>query len=169
MGVREKVNENKTVGAGVAAAFLVVGLALLGAQLMGGRKDAAPPAPTQAFYTDDNGKTFFKGDANQIVPFDHGGKQAYRADVFQAADGKQFVGLIYRFTDTGRRDMADYLKTRPRDPDGMVRVAIEQRGMQVKRVSGGEKDWVVADDVAVQQLQASMRDPTGKPAKPVTP
>jgi hypothetical protein len=47
----------------------------------------ARPAPkeeavTRAFYTTDDGKTWFTDDAERLPPFDHGGKQAVRLYLF---------------------------------------------------------------------------------------
>src|SRR5436190_4516103 len=90
-------------GPGIMIAFVVLAVGLLGYQLIGGsRNDKTRIAPLSVFYTDDQGKSFFK-DEVKLVPFDHNGKQAFRADVFKGSDGKEFVGLIYRFTDGGRR------------------------------------------------------------------
>jgi hypothetical protein len=160
---------NAKVGMGAAAALLVVAMGFVGFQVFGGRDHGAGSLPGDAFYTDDNGKTFFKDDVRKIVPFDHKGKQAYRADVFQGSDGKQFVGLIYRHTDSGRKELGTYFANKPSDPEGVGRRLMELRGMQVKPIAAGEKAWVLADDVATERLQGSVTDPSGKPAKLVSP
>src|SRR5947207_6438497 len=132
MEVRQSLNENKKIGVGVAVAIVLVAVAVAAFQLRGNSTNAAA-ASEKAFYTDDNGKTFFKDDASRISPFDHNGKQAYRADVFRGADGKEFVGLIYRHTDAGRKEMEAYVSNKSKDFDGSTRRSIKQRGMQVKR------------------------------------
>src|SRR3989442_15244567 len=99
----DTINQNKRVGLGVGAALILFAVGILAFQLHGG-SGSATSAPSRAFYTDDNGKTFFKDDL-KAVPFDHNRKQAYRADVFKSADGNQFVGLIYRCTPEGRKEM----------------------------------------------------------------
>src|SRR4051812_31470576 len=105
MSVSDTSSGNKKFGIGAAAALLVLALGFLAFQVMAGRDHGAGSLPTEVYYTDDNGKTFFKDDVRKLVPFDHKGKQAYRADVFQGADGKQFVGLVYRHTDSGRKEL----------------------------------------------------------------
>ena len=82
-GRSREVQREQQLGLGVAAAILIWRSAIFGFQLFGGGEQRQPPAPTSAFYTDDNGKTFFKDNIDKVVPFDHNGKQAYRADVFQ--------------------------------------------------------------------------------------
>jgi len=161
------IEDKKKFGVGVAVAVLLLAAVALGYQLVGGRENgAATAAPKTAFYTDDGGKTFFKDDISKVPPFDHNGKQALRCDVFDAG-GKQFVGLVYRFTDTGKRDIAAYNPSK--DFDGSVRRSIEERGMQVKPAAAGDKAWDFADETTVTRLQGQMKDPAGKPAKLVNP
>lgn len=159
--------DKRKYGVGVAVAVLLVAAVALGYQLVGGRENgAAGPVAKTAYYTDDNGKTFFKDDVNKIPPFDHNGKQALRCDVFEAG-GKQFVGLVYRFTEAGKRDMAAYNPSK--DADGSTRKSIEERSLQVKPVAAADKAWDIADETTVMRLQSQVKDPSGKPAKLVQP
>src|SRR5690348_13994130 len=116
-------------GLGVATLLLTIAAGAVGFQAFGGRESGAGPAAKTAFYTDDNGKTFFKDDVGKLPPFDHNGKKAYRCDVFEDSKGKQFVGLLYRYTENGRREMEAFLPNRSKDADGSTRRAIEERGM----------------------------------------
>jgi hypothetical protein len=127
------------------------------------------PGQKTAFYTEDNGKSFFKDDINKLSPFDHNGKQAYRCDVFQTDGGKQFVGLVYRYTPGGRQMFESYLPNRSKDADGSTRRSIDQMGMEVKPVAASDSAWALNDDMSTSRLQASMKDPSGKPAKLVQP
>jgi prepilin-type processing-associated H-X9-DG protein len=156
-------------GLGVASALFIVAAAALGVQLIGGRESGAGAVSKTAFYTDDNGKSFFKDDVNEVSPFHHNGKQAYRCDVFQTDGGKQFVGLVYRYTDSGRREIEAYFPNYSKDPDGSTRRAIDERGMQVKPVGAGDNAWTLNDDTTTSRLVASMKDSSGKPAKLVQP
>jgi len=167
-GVRHKLSENKALGIGLGAVLLVVSFGIIGLQLFGGRSDDVVVA-TQAFYTDDDGATFFKDDINKVVPYERNGKQVYRCDVFQDADGKQFVGLIYRYTDFGRREIEEYIAGGANDPDGLTRFSIDQRGMQVKRVGAPERAWVLNDELTTERLRESVKSPSGQPAQLVVP
>jgi hypothetical protein len=170
MGMIQKLNENPKLGVGVGVAVLIVALGLVGFQLYGGSR-GLPEAQQQAFYSDDNGKTFFKDDINKVVPFDHNGKHAYRADVFKGPDGKEFAGLLYRHTATGRNEMQDYInrKVARKDDGGLIRGQIEQRGMEVKPASGGDKAWVLADEYTVEALRRQAKTPSGAKAELVLP
>jgi hypothetical protein len=154
---------------GVAVALLLVAAIALSYQ-MSGREVVGAAAASSAFYTDDNGKAFFKDDTDKLPPFEHNGKQAYRCDVFQDAGGKQFVGLIYRFTDSGRQQMQDYLPKKSKDADGAARRAIEERGMQVKPIAAaGDAAWRYADDITVAQLRAAVKNSSKQQAILVQP
>ena len=166
MSTREE--KLKRLGPGIAAALFLVAIGIAALQLSGGKTNAVAAAE-QAFYTDDNGKTFFTDEINKIVPFNHNGKQAYRADVFKGPDGNKFVGLIYRHTDSGKREMEQFIASGKDDPDGVEREGIESRGMQVKRPSEPDKAWVLADYGHVATLQSTMKTPAGAPAELVTP
>ena len=164
MGVRESLEKNKPLAFALAGAFII---AAVGVVIWSNSSGIPAPLKT-AYYSDDDGTSYFVDDINKIYPFDHNGKQALRADVFQCSDGKQFVGLIYRFTDAGRREMEGYLSNKIKDPQGLARLGIEHRGMQVKPVGGDDHSWTLADDNTTERLQGSVKCPGGT-AKLVTP
>lgn len=169
-GIRQRLQENARLGVGLGALLIIFALGFIGFQLYGGREHVIL-APDQWFYTDDNGKTFFKDDTNKIVPFEHNGKQAYRADVFEGPDGQQFVGLIYRHNSSGQLEMKDYIarKLYENDIDGLVRQGIEGRGSDVKRSGTDERGWSRNDEQKNEYLRASMKTPSGQPARLVLP
>jgi hypothetical protein len=169
MGVVQTLNEPRKLGVGVAAAVVLVGIGMLGYRLFGVRETINAAAHTSAFYTDDDGKSFFTDNSNKMVPFDHDGKQAYRADVFQGADGKQFVGLIYRHTDSGRQAIESYFAKNSKGSDGLDRQIMERGRMQVRRAGAAEKTWLLNDEVTTERLQSSIVDSSGRPAKLVVP
>jgi len=141
MGVRESVNGNRKLGVGAAALLLVGALSFIGFQVFGGGGGTGVAATSSAFYTDDNGKTFFKDNLYKVVPFEHNGKQAYRADVFQCPDGKQFVGLMYRHNALGRKAMSQHIAKGARDPQGTFLAGLEIQGMEVKPAGAADTAW----------------------------
>jgi hypothetical protein len=163
MGVRESLNEKKTLGLGVAAAVGLLAVVIIGAQVVGGGSGVSEPET--AFYTDDDGKTFFKDDIYKVVPFDHNGKQAYRADVFKGPDGKQFVGLMYRHNALGKKAMQEHIAKGKDDPRGTFLGGLEIQGMEVKRPGAPDNTWRMNDT----SLQSSIKSPSGGPAELVEP
>jgi hypothetical protein len=136
MGVREGLNTNKKLGVWAGVGILIVGLGIVGIQLLWGGGNGITVSES-AFYTEDNGKTFFKDERYKIVPFDHNGKQAYRADVFQCRDGKQFVGLIYRHNAVGRKAMEKHKQ----DRQNASVAGLEIQGMEVKPAGAPDTAW----------------------------
>lgn len=95
MGLREFLEKNKKF---VVPGFFGAAVLLLGFSVWNTRQDRQLPGPiSQAFYTDDEGKTYFVDALEKTFPFDRNGKTAYRAYVFTCDDkGKPFVGMIGR-------------------------------------------------------------------------
>jgi hypothetical protein len=164
MGVRQSLNENKKLGVGVGAGIFVVALAILSFQLFGGGGSGIE-APTSAFYTDDDGKTFFKDDAYKVVPFDHGGKQAYRAEVFKCADGKQFVGRMYRHNALGKKAMEEHLAKGTDDPEGVFLAGLDNQATEVKAPGAPADAW----KLYYPSEAKSPKCPSGGMAQPVVP
>jgi len=65
--------------AGVICGVIVV--AVLGIVL----STTVASATHRAYFSDDDGKTFFVDDIEKIVPFDHDGKPGFRAMVYQCS------------------------------------------------------------------------------------
>jgi hypothetical protein len=144
VGIRQQLSENRAFRVGVVVLLLVGGALAIGYQLstMGPTK---PTAPT-VFYTTDDGQTSFTASAELIPPFDHKGKPAVRAYIYQCS-GKQFVAYLERFTDEARRmlkELDDVVKNaKPGDqpPANLPQLANARRfGREVKRP--GDSKWV---------------------------
>lgn len=78
------------------AALCVCTLGVLLVVASGIRGDRPASGSSQAYYSDDDGQTYFVDSIDKIPPFYHGGKEADRAFVFSGGDGK-FVGYLQRF------------------------------------------------------------------------
>lgn len=78
--------------------FVVVVFAILGLTLLNSQKgEISTETISRAYFTDDDGKTYFEDDVSKAFPFDRGGKSVYRAYVYRCGDkGKPFVGAVGR-------------------------------------------------------------------------
>lgn len=143
-------NRAKTVGVAVAVSLAAV--AAFGA-MRSSRSNV--PAPTgQAFYTVDDGKTWFAAPSGQYPPFDHGGKQALGAAVWESG-GKRFVGFVSRYTPEALKQIADFerkVAAAKSDPGPGPHAAVMASGREVKRP--GDAQWVRIDS---PQADALMR------------
>lgn len=102
MGLRERLNDRRRVT--VWAAIALIGIAVL-VIAMEIRSQLAPAMPEfgQAFYTIDDGRTYFVDDERKLPPFDHEGREAVKAYLFTCDGGEtRWIGYLERFTPEGK-------------------------------------------------------------------
>ena len=97
MNVRETLNKNPALAAGVTVVAIAVAGWFVYASVVGPGK---VEAPKKAFYTIDDGKTLFEDAAGKLVPFTKDGQEAVLARVITCDDGKtRTVSYLQKFTD----------------------------------------------------------------------
>lgn len=167
MGVRENINQHPKRAAGAVA---VVVLGILGFGALQNRSSAVSLS-SQAYFSDDDGRTFFRDDAARVGPFDRGGKEAVAAHVFAGADGKPFVGYLERaISPQARAEIEQARRTLMEraskhavpmpDSDAMEQIA---RNLEVKRP--GDKEWVAATDPKAGAVYAVTAPGGGTPTR----
>ena len=98
MGIRQKINENPAMTAAATAGIIVLAFIFIGWQACGGGGSTAL-LNDKAFFTIDDGKTFYVDAATNIPPYQKDGKPAVRAQVFTCDDGKtKFVGYLEMYS-----------------------------------------------------------------------
>lgn len=129
MGVREMLNRNRGVAVGVTVALLAS--AIISSIFM---HEQSPPAPkTRAYYTTDDGSTYFVDTIDKVVPFNHDGKPAYRAYVYKCRDEKPFVAYLERYTEEGRVRLTN-LRAGPSDTSVAKQIAqLQSEQAEVKK------------------------------------
>lgn len=133
---------NNHVGVVIGA----VVLALIAAIWMGLRQVGHGPnlGAKTAFYSDDDGKTWFKDNAPLITPFDHDGKPALLAHVFRCKD-KEFVAYLEKSGEqVVSRDSAAPAPVNGKDAAAAQRASAGIGAGFVKKP--GAKDWVSRDN-----------------------
>ena len=166
MGIREQMKEKKSTGLFLGIALIVVGAIVILYQ-SGGSSAVAPAQSTgnKAYFSTDDGQTYFKDDASNLPPFDSGGKQAVRARVFVCSGAKPFVGYLERFTPGGLKaqQQLDAMKDAKPGPTGPKidpkTIQTASLGREVKRP--GDKAWVPAIGAAGAKVLA-IKCPNGK-------
>ena len=161
--LREKINKNAGIVGVIAGVAVLIAIGVAVWQMSGGYEP--PPAAEEVYYTDDDGKTFFKDSALKISPFNHDGKDAYRAGVYESKSGDKFVGVIYRHNAAGKKAMEAYIANPPEDPEGATRMGLEYTGMDVKSVKSGT--WAPVMDHSGEKIITRVKGPDGEPATPV--
>ena len=63
--------------------------------------DDLPGLVERAYYSDDEGQTYFADDVSKGLAFDHNGKQACRVFVYRNGNGKPYIGVLVRAAGQG--------------------------------------------------------------------
>jgi hypothetical protein len=147
MGAREWLNQHPNVAIGGVCAVVVLAICLIVAEVMAGRHKYPADTP-RSFYSDDDGKTFFVGGFDDVPPFDHDGKQAVRAYVFQCGK-QQFVGYLERFV--------------PKYHDAVLAHGITPEalryGRELKRP--GDAKWIPSGNLRIEEKIEDVPCPDG--------
>ena len=124
---------------GVGAIALVVSM----------RSASGPSASVpQYYYTNDDGKTYFRDSAERITPFDHDGKPAVRAHVFKAKDGHIFVAWMERNTEKAAAVLRRLRpEGKPPVPASQADIAAMAQGGEYRKVA--DPKWVPGDGSAM--------------------
>jgi hypothetical protein len=141
MGVRDAMRQRPGVVAAAAGGVIVLAVVAIVVQLSAGRPHYTTGIP--AFFSADDGKTWFTADGTSLPPFPHEGGQAVRAHVYKCG-GTEFVAYLERYTPEARAAMetARRVGAEGKMPDiGAIQRA-STSGREVKKPGTGE--WVPA-------------------------
>ncbi len=156
MSIREMLNRNAATAKAVALALCVLGVGAIGYQAMSAGP-AERPVTDEAFFTVDEGATWFADEADKLSGFEHEGKPAYRAHVYRPVGGEPFVGYIERLTPEARSKL-EGLSPNPKDRDQSAVNAILLTGREIKKP--GDTRWLKATDPGVSKV-LDIRAPDG--------
>lgn len=165
MGLRETLNEKPAIGYAVGVGFALIAVVAAYASLSDGGGGGS--SSDEAFFTVDDGATWFEDAAHKVPPFDHGGKPAVRAYVFEAG-GKKFVNHLERYTPEGKKAAearAEALKSGKAPPA----FALSPGATIVEIKRPGSKAWVSQSDKAKAGPILQVKAPGGGTATPVEP
>ena len=160
MGIRETLNKNQKVTGIIAGVFVVIAVAVM---VMSARSTQSPTL-RQAFYTIDDGQTFFTDSISLIPPFEKDGKEAVRAHVYRCGD-EQKVSYLERFTPDAKAEL-ESLRREGGVPDSAVEQRIYEGGLQAKRP--GEPNWMSHGEF-LRRGGMNVLCPDGTPAQLVVP
>ncbi|MBC8105625.1 MAG: hypothetical protein H7Z14_03465 [Anaerolineae bacterium] len=165
MSLRETLAEKPRRAAAIVGALLIGAVALIAFQLRGSSNSITGSSSSQAFFSVDDGKTWFADDAMKVPPFEKDGKQAVRAYVFRAGNGTKFVNHLERFTPPAKQIMEEAQKpTDPKVPpppgrSGQIQSALIA-GREVKRP--GETKWISSTNFKDAGAITAIKGPDGR-------
>jgi hypothetical protein len=162
MGIRESMNEHKGISVGITTGLIAVAIGFAVWYLFfsgGGQSDQVG---VKAFFTDDDGKSYFLDLAEKIPPFDHNGKKAYGCYVFTNDGGKtNYVAWLYRYTDEGKQRLE-----RIRATKGIEMGPSPLECIEVKTAGTGEEGWVLTQTPKGMEIQKPSKPGTNEPVSP---
>jgi hypothetical protein len=142
------MNKNKNLSVIFTSAVILVAVVFIYLQIRGDRIPEAPPQ--MAYYTTDEGKTFFAEDQLHEVPFDHSGQQAVRAWLYTCGTSTdKKLGYLERYTPQFLKQLAQSkAANQPMDP--MIIVEQGDTIYEVKKPGTGA--WVQKASAAGQKI-----------------
>ena len=157
MGFRETLEKKKPIAIGLASLVIVASAIAIFVQAGG----MGPEGQGDAYFTVDDGKTFFEEDGEKRTPFDYKGQQAVRAHVFECG-GKRIVGYMSRYSQDAIKTLDEASEARkagkaPPNIGKLSQVAVT--GMEYKKP--GTDKWVSAADTAAVNVIRIFRCPDG--------
>jgi hypothetical protein len=154
LGIREWLNRHPGVTIGIVAGIALLAIVAIVVQVLASRKKY-PDALPQAYFTVDDGKTYFSAGMENVPPFQHDGQTAIRAYVFQCGTGEPFVGYVERYTPAAHKAMVENRAT----PQHQI------AGRELKKP--GEAKWVKSTDRKAAGAIADVRCPDGSQPEPL--
>jgi hypothetical protein len=121
----------------IASAVILMALGLIYLEMFGGPHHSQR-LENSAFFSDDDGATWFIDDNTKIPPFDRGGKPAYRAEVFECGTGKPFVAYLEKFTAAKKQQIQAELADHPENLPALLQTPTE-----IKKP--GDAKWLSPD------------------------
>jgi hypothetical protein len=141
-----------TVGAIVCVVAVALGVGI--SRLWSSDGPMAGLEVPKAWYTVDDGKTWFLGPGNKVVPFEHEGKMAVRCFVYTCDGGKtKFASHVERLDPAVRSKYGPQAEVEP--------WKLPRGAKQVKRSLTGDSGWISEESPQVGQV-AIPRCPDGK-------
>jgi hypothetical protein len=171
MGLRETINQKKSVSVGGAILLFVVA----GSFLAYTQWPARVPKGDKAFYTVDDGQTWFRDSVRRVPPFEVDGKTAVRALVFSYANGsKTFCPVLEQYDSDMKKMLDDAVADANREGKPLSSIALFNspgtgNRMQVKLSGSGHK-WVSKSNLPeAAKMFGAVQAPDGSAVDSVIP
>lgn len=153
MSFRELINKHPKV---TAAAIIIIAGASVGFTLKANGGGSETGIATRAYYTVDDGASYFEDEVDKVTPFEHQGKQAYRARLFRYGKGKPFVGYVERLTPDGVKKMEE-LESKPTPDVADQKAVIAGQCSEIRKPK--DSQWIKANSPASSGVTAFQPPP----------
>jgi len=151
MSVREILREKKILTLSTATCLIAFAI---GHTIYVQRGGGTPPVKGLAWYTTDDGKTWFADNVEKIPPFDKDGKVAYGCCVWTTDGGKtKQVSNLYRYSEESKNRVHELVR---HSRSQSILMLLTMEPMEVKRPGTGDVGWVKASDPRGIEIQSGV-------------
>ena len=172
MGIRESLNQqNPKVVLGVTAGVVLVIVVFLVwyERGSGGGGAGIGPGGAQAYFSVDDGKSWFLDDASKLPPFDRGGKEAVRAYLYRCGDnGTPFIAFLERYTPEEKKRRQAAAQQEQSGSKHMPAPLLDTAAGTEIKVPGGQGSWIKQSDPRARAIMMP-KCPDGGNAQIVLP
>jgi hypothetical protein len=153
LGIRQAMNEHQVASASIAGLIIVGILAFLVMRGCSSETDSiSDAAPTKAFFSTDDGKTYFVDDANRIPPFTvdkagdpNHGKVAWGARVVRCGNAAPIVHALEKYADPDKQKLEALVKQHGDRATALAKGYMDGAAVMLKKPGTGDKGWVKLD------------------------
>jgi hypothetical protein len=158
MSVREKLNDKK-LGIGVAVGLIVVAGLVLGHYFLSHWTPSVNV--TQAYFTDDDGQTYYKDTVYQFPPFEKGGKTVSLVTLGES-NGHRFIAFLSRYTPSAQKELQKRYDDAVKNGLSVQKTMLDSMtyfgGQMEVKLPGSGHSWVPTSQVG----RLDVRSPDGK-------
>ncbi|HMB96405.1 MAG TPA: hypothetical protein VKK61_10230 [Tepidisphaeraceae bacterium] len=142
MGVREAIEKHQKAAGAVGVILVLIAVSVSAYSLW---PHSQQPL-TKAYYTDDDGQSWFVDSIDKVPPFDHNGKTAVRVNLYTCDDSKTvFAGYLERCTPAAKKKLESEFNSAisAGKPISSVSIGpdISTFGTEIKKP--GDKTWIL--------------------------
>ena len=163
MDIRRTLQGKPVAGIGAAVFMVLIAGVLLARQFWPEKKANV----TQAFWSDDDGKTWYSDSAYLVPPIDHNGKPAVFAVIYNYDGGsKQFCAYLEKYSPESKKHLEASIAEAVNDGKKPSAAALfqdhtfMQNAVMVKSPGAPESTWIYQTDPSVLNV-ISVRSPDG--------
>jgi hypothetical protein len=153
VGVRERLNQRRAIAISIAGVIILGVVAFLFRDAFSTRPQERA-AGQRAFFSIDDGNTWFPDDATKLPPFEREGKTAYRVRVYKCPHGKEFVSHLERYALGDKKRIEEAARA----SGGGAMVMEQTTFMQIGEVKKpGDTQWIRSSPQNLEQFSRTMQ------------
>jgi len=157
MEIRKTLEGKPVAGIGAAVAMVLIAGAIIAKQYWPEKKANL----TLAYFTDDDGKTWYADNAYSVPPTNHSGKTAVFAEVYSYDGGsKQFCAYLEKYNPDAKKRLEASIAEAEKNgrPPGSAALFQDhwfmQSAIMVKSPGAGDDKWITGTDPAATQIMS---------------